>query len=158
MERIALFELESKDILRVSGVKTCSNDLQWSDLLRKTMISLCELDWVLCPNTTLRCTFLPDINWIHHECTVQVRRKLGRAQAIIGLESPRIRYTWCIENTVTVNSFAIPKLPGSRVFTKLPFTGRWRVSPLCFQVSWPIPSGFFCQWDHHQHRQEWTAL
>ena len=58
---------------------------------------------------------IPDINWIHHECTVQVRRKLGRAQAIIGLESPGIRYTWCIENTVTVNSFAIPKLPGSRV-------------------------------------------
>lgn len=83
---------------------------------------------------------------------------LAGPKAIIGLESPGIRYTWCIENTVTVNSFAIPKLPGSRVFTKLPFTGGWRVSPLCFQVSWPIPSGFFCQWDHHQHRQEWTAL
>ena len=36
---------------------------------------------------------VPDINWIHHECTLQVRRKLGRAQAIIGLESPGIRYT-----------------------------------------------------------------
>ena len=84
------------------------------------MISLCELDWVLCPNTTLRYTFA-DINWIHHECTVQVRRKLGRAQAIIGLESPGIRYTWCIENTVTVNSFATPEASGFTGFHEATF-------------------------------------
>ncbi len=33
---------------------------------------------------------LPDINAMYHECTFHVPRKLGGAQAIIGLESPGI--------------------------------------------------------------------